>query len=960
VRIDNPSLFEGSDFENLTVDSGTTFPTGEDVGELFFRTDTNKLFVYDGSSWVDTTQAPGDLTTTNHIDTNALNTLTTSTSSVPLAIGNDEVSSNTQTIFDRESIQTRQWNGSAWVADVLLLNDAGGNVSVGDTLSTGGNITVPGLDSSSANFDFTNTSSGGSFEFVVTDGVAQETGLVITGAGSVEAYYSGNKAVDTGSRGMNFYDPNQSSVLVSRIWADNAGNAYWQGQVDGQRMIITADDSGGVARTVFDGDPDGSVILYYDSTTAFYTTADGIDIRPATGSSTEVRLRDSTGGNVGILHKTGTNFRMRGLVNGDSISLQAQSSGGVQTNILTGNPDGALDLYANGTLAFSTDDVNRGITSNGNSFNITVDDNDFIVRDSTDGVSNFIWRDHSAGVLNLGTANAVATFRSDVNVNDNNIDNARTIDMTGVTGDKLSLFADRIDATNMYGFGVESNVLYAKSPSSHGWYINTNADGSSYVMDLSSARLQVNANLETTGELNLERVGGGIIDSTENGSNIRIRAATTGGVMTDVFRGNADNWAGMYHNGTLAIYTSSSGGIVQDTSGDDPTLYFRDDTGSNVSLLWSFNGSTYLDNLVNSGEVYLRGNNSGGSITQMARFDPDGGAVLNFTGSTRLETTTTGVTVTGDVTFTGDLINNTSTFYIDNTSAGGNIVLRTNDSNGDIVFMSSTVEQMRIDPAAQRILLENKEAIDYNDSFLRLNQNGDFASGVYTPGDFRSASVVRADDGFQVGATPDWLVGSTGRMICKTYVDMTFGFHGSYNDEVTGDGTFGAPIWSIGDAWVGTESGPNGGDMTSNGYGMAWLRDSNTNAISGALEGLYLYRAGTRIAAIGRSGAVFTNDVTANSDARIKTDIEQISDALEKVQQIRGVTFRRTDTEDNVRHAGVIAQEVEKVLPEVVKENDGIKSVAYGNMVSLLIEAVKDLSAEVKTLKIEIAELKDK
>ena len=99
--------------------------------------------------------------------------------------------------------------------------------------------------------------------------------------------------------------------------------------------------------------------------------------------------------------------------------------------------------------------------------------------------------------------------------------------------------------------------------------------------------------------------------------------------------------------------------------------------------------------------------------------------------------------------------------------------------------------------------------------------------------------------------------------------------------------------------------------------------------------------------------ATFNNDVTAFSDERLKENIETIPDALEKVCQMRGVTFNRTDF-DGEKQMGVIAQEVEKIIPEVVKEDDSeekIKSVAYGNMVGVLIEAIKELKAEVEELK---------
>ena len=99
--------------------------------------------------------------------------------------------------------------------------------------------------------------------------------------------------------------------------------------------------------------------------------------------------------------------------------------------------------------------------------------------------------------------------------------------------------------------------------------------------------------------------------------------------------------------------------------------------------------------------------------------------------------------------------------------------------------------------------------------------------------------------------------------------------------------------------------------------------------------------------------ATFNNDVTAFSDERLKRDIETIPNALDKVCQMRGVTFERIDDEGRTS-MGVIAQEIEKIIPEVVREDsseDKIKSVAYGNMVGVLIEAIKELKSEIEELK---------
>ena len=93
--------------------------------------------------------------------------------------------------------------------------------------------------------------------------------------------------------------------------------------------------------------------------------------------------------------------------------------------------------------------------------------------------------------------------------------------------------------------------------------------------------------------------------------------------------------------------------------------------------------------------------------------------------------------------------------------------------------------------------------------------------------------------------------------------------------------------------------------------------------------------------------ATFNNDVVAFSDERLKSDIKTIENGLDKVLKMRGVTFKR----DGVAGTGVIAQEIQDIFPEVVSSSQEYLAVAYGNMVGVLIEAIKDLQGQLDKIR---------
>ncbi|EIJ34135.1 tail fiber domain-containing protein [Thiothrix nivea] len=147
------------------------------------------------------------------------------------------------------------------------------------------------------------------------------------------------------------------------------------------------------------------------------------------------------------------------------------------------------------------------------------------------------------------------------------------------------------------------------------------------------------------------------------------------------------------------------------------------------------------------------------------------------------------------------------------------------------------------------------------------------------------------------------------------------------------------------DVWI------QGGPTTAGG-------DSRNLALVGAIatgnDRLVLnwngeYKDGTQV----QSNLAVAGTVTQSSDERLKTDIQPVTEALAKVKQLQGVTFKWKDPtgKDADTQLGLIAQQVEKVVPEVVEtanDEDKTKSVSYANLVALLIEGMKEQQAQIE------------
>lgn len=158
---------------------------------------------------------------------------------------------------------------------------------------------------------------------------------------------------------------------------------------------------------------------------------------------------------------------------------------------------------------------------------------------------------------------------------------------------------------------------------------------------------------------------------------------------------------------------------------------------------------------------------------------------------------------------------------------------------------------------------------------------------------------------------------------------------GSAGQVLTSQGT-GTPTWTtVGGATIAN-------DTTTN----ATYYPTFATATSGSFTTATV--SSTKLTYNPSTGALSATSHVSSSDQRLKDNIQTIENALTKLEALRGVSFTR----DNQLEIGVIAQEVETIIPEVVQTGEnGYKTVSYGNIVGLLIEAVKELSNEVNKLK---------
>jgi hypothetical protein len=402
------------------------------------------------------------------------------------------------------------------------------------------------------------------------------------------------------------------------------------------------------------------------------------------------------------------------------------------------------------------------------------------------------------------------------------------------------------------------------------------------------------------------------------------------------------------------------------TFGDNDKAIF----GAGSDLQIYHDGSNSYINETGTGDLYIKCNDEiriqGQDDANLIYAQQDGGVGLYYNGSNKFSTTSTGVQVTGNIA------NASGDFTLD---VAGDIIL---DADGaDVLFHDGGLHYASIrrngEDAVFKSIIQDKDIIfKGNDGgvereVLRLDMseagNATFNGTVLaSSGTASLPSLSFSSDpntgifrpssdnlGFAIGGVQRAFMSASQFNMSGNLVSTGIDCNG--NADISGTLTTGTI---------------NGGDLR----GEVWTigRDSN-DYISVAPTLIEFVLDGAERVRIENDGDIHADGnviaySTTISDERLKKDIVKIDNALDKVSQLNGYTFEYLA--DGKKSAGVIAQEVEKVMPSAITESTlplkmgdddetEYKTVQYDQLHGLMIEAIKELKAEIEELRSEVS-----
>jgi hypothetical protein len=530
----------------------------------------------------------------------------------------------------------------------------------------------------------------------------------------------------------------------------------------------------------------------------------------------------------------------------------------------------------------------------------------------------------------------------------NGIESGATADQTAseiltaiktVDGSGSGLDADLLDGMNASS-SQSANTIVARNSSGYIFtnYYNGNGTFSTTGNTSGMARFTGTNGVDTYGRSYTAAAAAALLSGETMSINGTATNITDYTINQNVGSTDSPTFGGMTLNGTLTLGSN----VINDVE----DIYLRDRLyhDGDTDTYFQFHGANLARIVCAGAEVMEWGNNY---------------VLMNDNDTFRLGSG-------GDFRMYHD---GTNTYLRNYNHANGNIYIQGEDTSG----VNHTIAAFVSSNAAPYVSLYYDGSAVFNTTSGGVNVSGNInavdniylAGSLYHEGDTDTRLLFGTNTiTLQTGGSSEITVNTTGVRLGDTgngYFQPVSGQYGSI--QIDGGAHGGYEGYSIGGRAV---------FMHNNNTATGIYNDVNNHwlfyAVHGASTYMY-YNGGWKIGTTS-SGVEVNGDLNSTSDIRYKKNIEPIDNALEKVQSLKGVTFdwdndafpeteHTKKPEFTERATGVIAQDVEKVLPEAVRENsDGFKNVAYGNMVGLLIEAIKEQQTQIDELKAEVAELK--
>ena len=546
-----------------------------------------------------------------------------------------------------------------------------------------------------------------------------------------------------------------------------------------------------------------------------------------------------------------------------------------------------------------------------------------------------------------------------------------TVDINGGTIDGTTIGATTAAAGSFTTVDATGNITVAGSVDGRDVAADgTKLDGieASATADQTGAEIATALNGETISSLTALTTTGAVIvggDFTVNGTTTTINSTTL----------EVDDKNIVLASGAADAAAANGSGITIDGASATFTYVSTGDK-------WTFNKPIDV-----TGNIIVSGTVDGRDVaTDGTKLDGvEAGATADQTGS-EIATALNGETLTGiaSATVTGDLTVDTDTLHVDSTNNRVGIGVTSNlgsaltiarnnsfgfmnsagtasdqiiygDSSSNLRFYTLASERMRIDSSGN-------VGIGTTSPTANLHVSGSGARKIdITDTGGANTRISTASNNSYVGSTTNhpllfitndterMRIDSSGNVLIGT--DSGDGFNADATLRLQRSGNnylqIKTPTGNQGGILIGDTDDDFVGGMIYN-NGSNYLRFDANNAEKMRLEGDGDLHVDGNVVAYS----------TTISDIRLKKDIAPIEDAVTKVQQLNGCTF--TYLKDDRKSAGLIAQDVEKVLPSAVIEDKAVfhgeegetyKTVQYDQLIGLLVEAVKELKAEIEELK---------